>query len=406
MEKNLKSSMNLLPCEANSLVYDFGSNSIQFGFAGDAQPLYSVPSAGCQRPHDGDIYLEFGNSWLQKKYNEIEIKPMIDDNGTLIDQNLLTSFFDWTYQSCLNVDSGNLPILVTQPSHLTKKPILYHKWRKEMCEAIFDFAGHPSLCLEHDSVLACFSRAAHTATVVDFGWSCIRIVPILEGQPLLNSMEISRIGGCQLCAKLHNYLMNSGHRNLTTHLEVPNYGYNIDNSYRPTNSQLQYCRQALLQDMIQSCLTFTPVPDPNYWVYCLPSREEINIKNEITFLMQELLNQQKQVPGPIQDYINLSINNKNTPADVRRQLWANIVTSGGFSQLPGFHTELEAQANRLKPSNYIARVIPPMHRLTGGSNTVWAGGSILASLDNFPEFCITKQEWEEVGANILQSKCL
>lgn len=420
--------MNLLPCKSNSLVYDFGSNSIQLGFAGDAQPLYSIPSSACQREKDGDTFIEFGDSWLQKKYDGIEVMQIIDDNGTLADKNLLASFFDWTYQSCLNVDPLDHPILVTQPSHLIPQRTYYDQWREAICESAFDFAQHPALCFEHDSVLACFSRAAHTALVVDFGWSCIRVVPILEGQPILKSINISKAGGCQLCSILleclrKNSLSNpsrmvplggqipqmiptifDGNSNLITCI-------NVDNENIPTQSQQRYCTKFQLQDMIKSCLFFQqqlqPKDEQNQYVYYMPNHEAVNLKDEIQYISHILISPQKTIQGikTVPECIYSSINNNNTPADVRRQLWTNIVPSGGLSMLPGLYAELESQANKLKPPNYTAKVIPPNNRLTGGSNSVWVGGSILASLDNFTDFCITKEEWEENGPNILNSKC-
>ena len=406
------SNMNLIPCETNSLVYDVGSNSIQFGFAGDAQPLFSVPSSCILRPKDGEMNIEFGDSWLHKRMNGIEVKQFIGDNGALIDKNFLQTFFDWTYISCLNVNSENHPLLVTQPSHLTANPRVFDQWRKGMCEALFDFAGHPALCLEHDSVLASFSRAAHTATVVDFGWSCLRVVPILEGQPLLKSMGVENTGGCQLCSLFQKFYNGNASEPLRSQLELDSINsINTPQYFVPTQSQLNYCTQALIQDMLSSKLQFTQIIDPNSYNYCLPGPVEINICKEIQFISHLITGNPKQIPQqnmpkPLQEYIVSSINNENTPADIRRQLWANIVTSGGFSQLPGFLNELENLTNRLKPQNYIAKVTHPMHKLTSGSNTVWTGGSILASLDNFLEFCITKQEWEENGPSILHQKCL
>lgn len=421
--------MNLLPCKSNSLVYDFGSNSIQLGFAGDAQPLYSVPSSGCQRQKDGDPYIEFGDSWLQKRYEGIEVKQIIDDNGTLADKNLLQSFFDWTYQTCLYVDPLDHPVLITQPSHLANQRTFYDQWREAICESAFDFAQHPALCFEHDSVLACFSRAAHTALVVDFGWSCIRIIPILEGQPILKSINISKAGGCQLCNILFEYIRKNAMTN-PSRMAPPgiqiNPGYrpnifdssnnlitwvNIENEYIPTQSQQRYCTRYLLQDMIKSCLFFQQQQihekdDQNQYVYYMPNHEPINLKDEVQYLSHILISPQKmQGIKTVPEYIYSSINNNNTPADVRRQLWTNIVPSGGLSMLPGLFNDLELQANKLKPPNYTAKVIPPSNRLIGGTNTVWAGGSILASMDNFTDFCITKEEWEENGPSILKQKC-
>jgi actin-related protein len=141
----------------------------------------------------------------------------------------------------------------------------------------------------------------------------------------------------------------------------------------------------------------------------MAGHELINVQKEMEMLWSLLCQSVPTgaaVPGrsrPIQDFLYFSITNSNTPADVRRQLWGNIVLSGGFSALAGFGSFLEKNAK--PPGNYSAKVLPVRHRLIGGSNTVWAGGSILGSLDTFPDFCITKQEWQEHGARILQEKC-
>ena len=37
--------------------------------------------------------------------------------------------------------------------------------------------------------------------------------------------------------------------------------------------------------------------------------------------------------------------------------------------------------------------------------TAWIGGSILASLTTFRQTCITKQEYEEWGPRIVNTKC-
>jgi actin beta/gamma 1 len=241
--------MNLLPCEAGSLVYDIGSSTIQFGFAGDAQPLFSVPASASQRPKDGELTPEFGHSWLQKRIPGIEVMPMISDSGSLADTDILSSFFDWTYQACLSVENPTeRPVLVTQPSHLClRDEQAFQSWRLSLCESLFDFAGHPAVCLEHDSVLACFPHATHTALVIDFGWSCVRTLPILEGRPLLGSMAINDIGGHKLCDVLEARL--SANAKVAPLIEF------LDASHL-SKSQHRYCVRAVVQDIIQSCLTF------------------------------------------------------------------------------------------------------------------------------------------------------
>jgi actin-related protein len=274
-----------------------------------------------------------------------------------------------------------------------------------LCEALFEFACHPYVCLEYDSVLSCYIHESHTALVLDFGWSCMRVVPVIEGRPLVRSMMVNPIGACQLCKELKRYF-KSTNKQIRTPFDLP--GCEI----QPTKSQRSYSRRLILQDIIQSCLTFEK-PSPadlgiHQFEYSLPGHEILNVQNEMSYL-QSLFVPRASPPGQpkrpcmIEDLWN-SINNNSTPADVRRQLCGNIVVSGGFSALPGFSAFLENGAKVRSP--YSPRVLPTRHRLVSGANTVWAGGSILGSVDSFPDFCITKQEWQEVGGPVLQSKCL
>lgn len=389
--------MNLLPCEAGALVYDLGSSTIQFGFAGDAQPLFSVPSRAAQGTRDLDDFIEFGHTWLKKQIPGLDIRPMIDDRGCLVDPELLCSFFDWTYQACLSVESSERPVLLTQPSHLYKvyNGSALSKWRRSLCEAMFEFAQHPAVCLEHDSVLACFSHAAHTAIVVDFGWAYMRAVPIQAGRPLLASMQLQK-GGLDICKLLEQGLEREGRR-VITQFDAPGC------SVIPTESQRRYCQNEVLKDIVGSCLSFLPPTDTsmNRYEYYMPGHNYLNVKDHMALLARSI---------PCHALLQAAISNEHTPADVRKQLWGNIVMSGGLSNLPGFDAWLEMSPHGTKQM-YTARVLrkgnrdTARYRIVSGSNTVWAGGSILASLDTFNEFCITKQEWQETGEAILQNKC-
>ena len=52
------------------------------------------------------------------------------------------------------------------------------------------------------------------------------------------------------------------------------------------------------------------------------------------------------------------------------------------------------------PSTEIEIVTPPERK-----ESVWIGGSILASLSTFRKMWITKQEFDEMGTSIVQRKC-
>lgn len=88
--------------------------------------------------------------------------------------------------------------------------------------------------------------------------------------------------------------------------------------------------------------------------------------------------------------------------DLRKDLYMNLVLSGGstmFSGLPErIHKEVSAQA----PGTVKVKVVAPSER----KFSVWIGGSILASLSTFGDMWVTFKQYDEVGPGIVHKKCL
>ena len=87
--------------------------------------------------------------------------------------------------------------------------------------------------------------------------------------------------------------------------------------------------------------------------------------------------------------------------DVRRDLFANVVLSGGTTMFPGLADRVQKELAALAPSAVKVRVIAPPER----KYSVWIGGSILASLGTFQQMWISKQEYDEGGPAIVHRKC-
>merc|ERR1711903_270199 len=69
-----------------------------------------------------------------------------------------------------------------------------------------------------------------------------------------------------------------------------------------------------------------------------------------------------------------------TDVDIRKDLYQNIVLSGGTTMFPGIQERLQKEIAALAPSR---------------KNSVWIGGSILASLTTFQQMWISKSEYDE-----------
>ncbi|KAL6069847.1 hypothetical protein STEG23_014868 [Scotinomys teguina] len=87
--------------------------------------------------------------------------------------------------------------------------------------------------------------------------------------------------------------------------------------------------------------------------------------------------------------------------DIRKDLYANTVLSGGTTMYPGIADRMQKEITALAPSTMKIKTIAPPER----KYSVWIGGSILASLSTFQQMWISKQEYDESGPSIVHRKC-
>ena len=87
--------------------------------------------------------------------------------------------------------------------------------------------------------------------------------------------------------------------------------------------------------------------------------------------------------------------------DIRKELYSNIVMSGGTTMFPGISERLTKELTAMAPTSMKIKVVAPQER----KFLVWIGGSILSSLSTFQTMWITKQEYQDTGAAIVHRKC-
>jgi len=83
---------------------------------------------------------------------------------------------------------------------------------------------------------------------------------------------------------------------------------------------------------------------------------------------------------------------------IKKDLYANIVLSGGTTMYPGIVDRMQKEITALAPSTMKIGVYAPLER----KYSVRIGGSILASLSNMD--WISKQEYDESGPSIVYRK--
>ena len=92
---------------------------------------------------------------------------------------------------------------------------------------------------------------------------------------------------------------------------------------------------------------------------------------------------------------------KKCDRDISKELYKNVILSGGSTMFGKMGERLVKEIRALAPSSATIEKFAPPER----KNSVWIGGSIVASLENFGPMFISRSEYKEVGAEIVHSKC-
>lgn len=136
--------------------------------------------------------------------------------------------------------------------------------------------------------------------------------------------------------------------------------------------------------------------------YSLPDGNVITINNERfrcpEFLFKPLMN------GFEEDGIDRIIYNSIMKCNIgaRKDLYSNIVLSGGSSMIEGFPERIEKEITSLAPPTMKVKV----HAAPERKYSVWIGGSIFASISTFPNWLITHDEYNDNGVEIVHRKCI
>ena len=246
---------------------------------------------------------------------------------------------------------------------------------------MFETLGIPAFHLSPKVVLSLYATGNIIGTALYSGDTVSCAVPIYEGHVLPHAFRHQFFSGRDLTDNLMRVLCEHGQCSVT-------------NAERAIVQEVKekLCYVALdFEREVQSADSSLEKS------YELPDGRVITLDNNECFKCPEaLFKPSTDYPTGIHEITHHSI--IKCDVELHRDLYANIVLSGGSTLFPGFRARvIVAMAS---PSTEVKVISPPQSH-----NSVWVGGSSLASLSTFKQMCISKQEYEEFGAGIIHCKC-
>ncbi|XP_052759786.1 uncharacterized protein LOC128202738 isoform X2 [Mya arenaria] len=347
------------------VVVDLGTWMCKAGYAGDkTAQAYERTLVAKAQPDQ----LCFGTAALQSGEEHELSCPM--SRGAVTDWEHMERFLNYVFSKELRSGIADCSMLVTEVPNNEQSN------RHSLVELMFEKFNIPALYLAIPACLALYSSGRLTGAVLDIGGSVTHAVAIKNGKICSTFDDANNTTAMQR--------INVGGHDVTETLARTvdaRCGTSYSSSLRRL-LQMEYLKERV-------CIYGESTQ------HTLPDGTAVEVDEEIRNICAMSHYHCQGIKSILYDVISACDH------DVRPELLKNVIVSGGASMPLGVVDTITSSLRRSVTSGTGITVVAPPER----KKSTWLGGSVLASLSTFPEFCKSRRDYQEHGVSYFDSFC-
>ena len=296
--------------------------------------------------------------------------------GIIEDFDHMENLWQHIFEHELNLEPKNMNIL------LTDSPLNTKENKQMIAQIMFEKFKVESLSIMNTAVLSLFSTGKTTGIVVECGEGVSYTVPVFEGYALPHAIHKLDIAGQDVTNELIRQLREDAVPVTQNHFE-----YVREMKEQMCSVALNYEQAVHGRDPLNEEQRSYELPD---------DKGIIQVDHGKRFRSTEIIFNPKLVGSEENGLASIAYRAiEKCDADLKINLYNNIVLAGGSTMMPGFHERFDYEIkNWAKNSTKTEiNVSADLHR----KYAAWMGGSMIASFSTFCDMTIKREEYENTA---------